>query len=138
MLENRAGRVITQSGIYSSAAWNMPIESMPAENRVFLNMAVEIETELSPLKLLNVCKKIEREFGRDTLQCACTDYRSRPIDIDIIFYDDIVYNNTRLFIPHPLAHIREFVLKPLCEICPDKIHPLYRKTVRELFVELRY
>ena len=132
MIADRVGRIVSQSSIYSSAAWNMAIENMPAENRVFLNMAIEVETALPPLELLDICKNIERKFGRNT-DTGCGAYKSRSLDIDIIFYDNIVYNNPRLFIPHPLAHVREFVLKPLCEICPDKVHPVFNKTVTDLW-----
>jgi 2-amino-4-hydroxy-6-hydroxymethyldihydropteridine diphosphokinase len=144
LLEERAGCIVSRSGRYSSSPWNMCSES------VFLNMAVEMETVLPPLELLDVCKEIERVFGRTALPSASvssvavsvavlatapdssTAYQSRPLDIDIIFYDDIIYSNPRLFIPHPLAHVRKFVLTPLNEICPNKIHPLYGKTVGEL------
>jgi 2-amino-4-hydroxy-6-hydroxymethyldihydropteridine diphosphokinase len=122
-LVERAGHIVSRSTVYSSAAWNMENGGM------FLNMALEIETVLPPLELLDVCKEIECDFGRSA---ATSTYRSRTLDIDIIFYDDIIYNNPRLFIPHPLAHIRKFVLNPLSTICPDKIHPLYGKTVSEL------
>jgi 2-amino-4-hydroxy-6-hydroxymethyldihydropteridine diphosphokinase len=132
MIAGKVGRIVLKSDIYSSAAWNMAVESMPVENRVFLNMAIEVETELPPLELLDTCKNIEREFGRgiDTNYSA---YKSRPLDIDIIFYDSMIYNNPRLFIPHPLVHVRLFVLKPLCEICPDKMHPVLNKTVNDLW-----
>jgi 2-amino-4-hydroxy-6-hydroxymethyldihydropteridine diphosphokinase len=133
LLEKRVGRIISRSEIYCSAAWNMEVESMPAENRIFSNMAVEVETSLQPLELLDACKETEKKLGRNPVVNMDYDvYKSRPIDIDIIFYDDIIYNNPRLFIPHPLAHIREFVLNPLNEICPDKVHPLYGKTIKTL------
>jgi 2-amino-4-hydroxy-6-hydroxymethyldihydropteridine diphosphokinase len=61
----------------------------------------------------------------------------RVIDLDILFYDDMVYSSPELEIPHPHMHEREFVLMPLCEIAPDKIHPVLKKSVKELLQEIK-
>ncbi|MDR1973250.1 MAG: 2-amino-4-hydroxy-6-hydroxymethyldihydropteridine diphosphokinase [Bacteroidales bacterium] len=142
LLNERVGEIVASSDIHTSEAWNMDSDT------VFLNQALEINTFLQPLQVLDICKEIERILGRETsfdcgsngsshLRQSC-EYQSRPIDIDIIFYDDIIYNNPRLFIPHPLAHIRQFVLRPLSDICPDKLHHVYGKTVQELLSSLQY
>ncbi len=141
LIKERVGKIMRLSGEYVSCAWGMP-----ADTPDFLNKAICVNTCLEPLELLKVCKEIEQEFGRamavgvsegtDVVADAETAiYSSRPIDIDIIFYGDIVYNNTHLFIPHPLASVRKFVLEPLNEICPDYLHPVLRKTVGELLGE---
>ena len=99
----------------------------------FINMAIEGETELSPLRLLEVLKITEDEVGR----VETRRWGPRAIDLDILLYDDLVMNTPELTIPHPLMHEREFVLGPLDEIAPDKIHPVWKKTIRELLLDLR-
>ncbi len=143
LIEERVGKVVRSSGEYVSRAWGMP-----ADTPDFLNKAICVSTSLEPFELLKVCKEIEQEFGRAVsvgvsesadgvvIDAGMAAYSSRPIDIDIIFYGDIVYNNTHLFIPHPLASVRKFVLEPLNEICPDYLHPVLRKTVGELLDEV--
>jgi 2-amino-4-hydroxy-6-hydroxymethyldihydropteridine diphosphokinase len=82
---------------------------------------------------LETLKKIEKRIGRGDI------YRWGPrvIDLDILFYDDLVINEPSLQIPHPHMHERDFVLKPLAEIAPGKIHPILKKSVRELLSALR-
>jgi 2-amino-4-hydroxy-6-hydroxymethyldihydropteridine diphosphokinase len=98
----------------------------------FINMAVEAETGLSPEELLKTLKEVEKEIGRkETVR-----WGPRIIDLDILFYDDIVINMEHLHIPHPLLHRRDFVLLPLSEIAPDKTHPVLKKNIRQLKEEL--
>ncbi|MDR1739429.1 MAG: 2-amino-4-hydroxy-6-hydroxymethyldihydropteridine diphosphokinase, partial [Bacteroidales bacterium] len=136
LIEERVGKIVRLSGEYVSRAWGMP-----AGTPDFLNKAICVSTSLEPLELLKVCKGIEQDFGRavfaylseNTAAAAVVNaeaaaYLSRPIDIDIIFYGNMIYNNPQLFIPHPLASVRKFVLEPLNEICPDYWHPVLRKT----------
>lgn len=94
----------------------------------FLNIAVEVETELTPLKLLNLCKTIEESEGRiRTFPNA-----PRTLDLDILLYGDLVVNDAGLTIPHPRMAERRFVLEPLAQIAPDAIHPVLRKSIRLL------
>ena len=96
----------------------------------YLNGAIEIQTELSPLELLTQLKTIERCLGRT----KGAPNAPRPMDLDILFYEDVVIvEGKTLSIPHPRLTSREFVLKPLSEIAPDFIHPRLQKTVRELY-----
>jgi 2-amino-4-hydroxy-6-hydroxymethyldihydropteridine diphosphokinase len=89
---------------------------------------VEAETGLSPEELLKALKEVEKEMGRkETIK-----WGPRIIDLDILFYDDAVVNMEHLHIPHPLLHKRDFVLLPLSEIAPDKIHPVLKKNIRQL------
>lgn len=98
----------------------------------FLNAVCLIETELAPHELLNMLLQIEREMGR----VRTIKWGPRVIDLDIIFYDDLIINDENLIIPHPDAHNRIFVMGPLSEIAPDFVHPVLNKTVKEIYLEL--
>ena len=94
----------------------------------FINCVVEIETELSPQDLLKHLNRVEEELGRVRHE----KWGPRIIDLDIIFYDDQVIIDQNLEIPHPRAHLRRFVIEPLCEIAPEFIHPKFSISVLEL------
>ncbi len=98
----------------------------------FLNAALEISTLLSPEELLEQIHVIEQKAGRKRE----VHWGPRTLDIDIIFYDDLVIEDNDLCIPHVYMHNRRFVLEPLCEIAPYKRHPVYGKTVREMLEDL--
>ncbi len=99
-----------------------------AEQPDFLNMTCLVTTELSPQELLTFLKQIERQMGRQT------SFRNapRPIDLDILFYDDLILESPELVIPHPRMSERAFVLVPLAEIAADLVHPVLKLTVVEL------
>lgn len=99
----------------------------------FLNAVLLVETLLEPLQLLIVLKGIEKQLGRVTT----VRWGERCIDLDIIFYEDLVYNSPVLTIPHPDLQNREFVLKPMLELAPDKVHPVCKKTIKELYQQLK-
>jgi GTP cyclohydrolase-4 len=94
----------------------------------FLNIACQITTDLSPLELLHFAKQIEKMMGRQ----ASFRNAPRPIDIDILLYDDLVLNSPELTIPHPHMAERAFVLVPLAEIAPQAVHPPTGLTITEL------
>ena len=104
---------------------------------------MEVSTDLGPHEMLDVLQGIERELGRnraaEALEKTATGarYTSRPIDIDILFYDDEVIDDERLTVPHPLLGEREFALVPLCEIMRSRRHPLTGLTVGEMLDALR-
>lgn len=97
----------------------------------YLNAVAKIKTSLSPLDLLEQIKIIEKKLKRNT----AVRWGPRTIDLDILFYNDLIFINDKLVIPHPLLHKRIFVLKPLCDIAADFIHPLYEKKVKTLLKE---
>jgi len=98
----------------------------------FINCVVEIETGLGPYELFIKLLNIEDKFGRKRVRIG----GPRTIDLDLIFYDNLVIQGEDLIIPHPRAHLRRFVLEPLCEIAPSFIHPILKISVSKLFDDL--
>ena len=121
LIELRCGKVVLKSSLYESEPWGFDAEIY------FLNQSIAIESILSPHDLLNELLAIEAELGRKRKENH-VGYESRPIDLDIIYYDDIINNDEDLILPHPRLHLRRFVLMPLCEIAPDFIHPIIRES----------
>ncbi|HEX2897631.1 MAG TPA: 2-amino-4-hydroxy-6-hydroxymethyldihydropteridine diphosphokinase [candidate division Zixibacteria bacterium] len=114
--------VIKTSGFYNSPAMEM---NEPAPD--FLNQAVEIKTSLSPLELLRELKKIEAVMGRTEKG----NYKSRNIDLDILFFGNEVIDSEELTIPQSRFLKRPFALIPLDEIAPEIIHPKSRRPIKE-------
>jgi 2-amino-4-hydroxy-6-hydroxymethyldihydropteridine diphosphokinase len=102
------------------------------EQPKFINMAAKIETDIGPVELLRLFKKIESTMGRT----PGMGWGPRVIDIDILLYNDLVIKTPELEIPHPHMQDRDFVLRPLAEIAPHKIHPVLKKSIKELLDEL--
>ncbi|MBQ9928995.1 MAG: 2-amino-4-hydroxy-6-hydroxymethyldihydropteridine diphosphokinase [Lachnospiraceae bacterium] len=98
----------------------------------FLNGAIELETLYTPMELLEFLQQTEAEAGRERL----VHWGPRTLDLDILFYEDVVSDVPRLMIPHPDMQNREFVLKPLAELCPYYRHPLTGKAVMQMLKEL--
>lgn len=96
---------------------------------LFINSAVEISTDLPPAKLLEVTQSIEDTLGRE----RGVEWGPRTIDIDILLYGDTVISDNALTIPHALMHERLFVLEPLKQIAPHVVHPMFDRTISELF-----
>ena len=117
--------IISTSSFYESEPWQMNSENW------FVNAIVQLSTTLSPLDLLSECQRIENQLGRK--RNADSRYIDRTIDIDIIFYDNIIINTPTLTIPHKHFHRRVFMLIPMLEIAPDFVHPFFGKTVENLY-----
>ena len=124
-MEELIGEVTAVSSFYESEPWGF------ISSNTFLNAAVEVDTDLSPVDLLSAIQDIERDLGRES-KTEDGVYTDRIIDIDILLYDDLVMNTHRLVIPHPLITEREFVLTPLKEIAYDFVHPVLGKKIGDL------
>jgi 2-amino-4-hydroxy-6-hydroxymethyldihydropteridine diphosphokinase len=114
--------VKAKSQVYETPPWG--VEDQPK----FLNQVVKAKTYLEPEQLLKHLKRLEVALGRK----ESIPNGPRLIDIDILFYDDLVLNTPALVIPHPRLHERGFVLLPLMDIAPDLVHPVSKQSVREL------
>jgi len=106
LINKQIGTIIKKSSIHKTKAWGK------TDQPDFLNMVIKIETKLDPQKLLKQCLSIENELGRIRKE----KWGERIIDIDILYFNDLIINDENLKIPHPLIQEREFVLKPLNEI----------------------
>jgi 2-amino-4-hydroxy-6-hydroxymethyldihydropteridine diphosphokinase len=117
--------VLTESHVYETLPWGY--EDQPD----FLNMVVKAETDLEPESLLNYLKQLEVELGREQ------NFRWGPrlIDLDILFYDDLVIESPPLVIPHPRLHERAFVLVPLADVAADYVHPVLGEFVWGLLLK---
>ncbi len=125
LTENRI-TVLKRSTMFETEPWG--IKDQPK----FINMAIKIDTILEPEDLLNLLKEIESAIGRtQTFR-----WGPRIIDLDILLYDNLIINTKNVQIPHTEIKDRDFVLRPLSEIAPDKIHPVFRKSIKELLDEL--
>ena len=98
----------------------------------FVNAALKLKTILSPQELMKVLLDIEQEMKRERI----IKWGPRIIDLDIIFYDNLVLEDELVTVPHPRMEEREFVLKPLSEICGNKVHPLLKKRVFRLLEDI--
>lgn len=125
LLEERLGIMIKKSLFIETLAWGFE-----SENK-FLNSVAIFQTDKTPIEALRICNQIEKELGR--VREGHT-YQNRTIDIDILFYDDIILNTPELIIPHPLIQKRDFVLIPLKEILPQYVHPILKKKLEEIII----
>lgn len=120
-IEKRCGRIVNKSSLYESEPWGFDTDLY------FLNQAIAVETDLEPHDLLKELLTIEAELGRRRNENHIG-YESRPIDLDIIYIDDMINDDDDLILPHPRMHLRRFVLVPLSEISPDFVHPILRES----------
>ena len=118
----QVGSITRESALYETAAWGK------TDQPSFLNQVLEVETILSPEQVLQTINLIEHDLGRERLE----HWGARVIDIDILFYDDLVQQTQRLTIPHPQLHLRRFTLLPLHEIAPDLQHPALQQSITQL------
>ncbi len=121
----RMGKIRQRSRIYETQPWGVS-----DEQPLYLNRVLELSSSRSPRELLNIAHVIERELGRSPNSKGLG--RARTLDIDLLFYDDLVMSESDLQIPHARLHERRFVLQPLLDIAPHFKHPVFGKTVEEL------
>lgn len=126
LINDKVGEVILRSKIYETAPWG------GVEQPAYLNQVLILKTTLSPEKTLKHVLEIEKNLGR----VRVVKWGARSLDIDILFYDDMVINTNDLKIPHPFIHLRKFVLVPLVEIAPNFIHPQFKIAVKDLLKNL--
>jgi 2-amino-4-hydroxy-6-hydroxymethyldihydropteridine diphosphokinase len=126
LIEKSIGLLCSCSSYYETEPWGFTHENP------FLNQALEVSTNLNPLEILNCIQSVETSLGRIR---GMERYRARTIDIDILFYDDLVINTPELTIPHAEISKRRFVLEPMAEIASNFVHPVINKTIRMLLSE---
>ncbi len=120
LINERVGKVTSLSAFYVTEPWGF------SSDNSFLNAACKVETSLTPLEVLKETQAIERELGR-IHKSVNGNYSDRPMDIDILLYDDLVLTTPELTIPHPLMLQRAFVMDPLTEIAPEVVRSLTSK-----------
>jgi len=126
LITSEIGGIVRQSAFISSEPWGFNSDNE------FLNAVVLVETDLLPMDLLEKTQEIERRLGR--AEKSTTAYFDRPIDIDILLYDNLIIDEPTLKIPHPLITERDFVLVPLVEISPDLTSPVSGLKYSELIL----
>ena len=130
----KAWQLLKQSGHVTLLSLSSPYLTEPVgmeSDFWFTNSVGVLETEFSPRQLLDLLLKIEKEMGRER-----TGGRDRIIDLDLLYYDDLVMTGPELTLPHPEIANRMFVLAPMNEIAPDHLHPLLLRTTRQMMKEL--
>ncbi len=125
-IENHIGKIIKTSSVYESEPWGVSYKEK------YLNQVLLCRTILTPKSVLSEILKIEKLVGRKKREVK---YESRIIDIDILFYNNQCINTKSLVVPHPLLHMRKFVLEPLNEINDKFIHPVFNKSIKQLLDE---
>uniref|UniRef100_A0A0G4G6C9 Pterin-binding domain-containing protein n=1 Tax=Chromera velia CCMP2878 TaxID=1169474 RepID=A0A0G4G6C9_9ALVE len=132
------GPVVGTSCLYATSPHHSFDTSSPPS---FLNACIRIQTPLSPHESLKALKSIENMFGRNSVgtpgvASRSRVYSSRPLDLDILFFDRLTLESPDLSIPHPRLHTRPFVLEPLADLCPDWEHPTLKRTVAAILLRL--
>jgi 2-amino-4-hydroxy-6-hydroxymethyldihydropteridine diphosphokinase len=112
------------SSYYLTTPWGYQSDNL------FLNQVVFLETQLDPYILLTALQQIERAAGR--IPATLSHYYDRPLDIDLLVYDERIISDPILTLPHPKMHLRQFVLVPFTEIAPTLKHPIFHQTMEQL------
>ena len=121
-------KIIRTSSFYETQPW------LGKDTNWFVNAIAEVKTSLSPQDLLSECLRIEKQLGRE--RDSQNSMQDRTIDIDILFYGQEIINEENLQIPHHFLHQRAFVLVPFLELNAEFVHPIFHKTMDELYEEL--
>jgi 2-amino-4-hydroxy-6-hydroxymethyldihydropteridine diphosphokinase len=126
MIEKKGIKILNKSNLIETEPYGY------TDQPSFMNGALEVETELNCRELLVTLLSIEKELGR----VREFKWGPRIIDLDIVFFNDEIYDEEDLKVPHPDMQNREFVLKPLNDICPEYIHPVLKKKVSEMLGDI--
>src|SRR3989338_4974514 len=132
-IENSDGIDLVQCSLFYQTEPLVPERNDPARVPSYVNAVCEVRTKLSPDELLARLLSIERELGRERRE----KWESRIIDLDLLFYDDLVFHTMSLRLPHPEIQNRRFVLEPMCEIAPEWVHPVLKKSIADLQLSCR-
>ncbi|AWU40091.1 2-amino-4-hydroxy-6-hydroxymethyldihydropteridine diphosphokinase [Blattabacterium punctulatus] len=136
LISKKIGKIIQKSSYFESEPWSMNKDTYP-----FYNRALHVKTFYSPIDILEKIYDIEFFINKKSIMNKKVKnqssqnkkfYKDRKIDIDILFYDQIIIHSSILTIPHSLLHLRKFVLVPMCEILPKKYHPIFNTTLLEI------
>ncbi len=125
----------SQTPLLKSSLWKTTPVDCPPNSPPFVNAVVGLTPfpNETPKALLNKLQQLEKEFGRQPKKVL---NEARPLDLDLISFKNETCASEKLTLPHPRAHLRQFVLKPLSEIAPDLVFPNQTKTVREFLADL--
>tara|TARA_B100001750_G_C15090855_1_gene390555 strand:- start:11 stop:523 length:513 start_codon:yes stop_codon:yes gene_type:complete len=124
---NKIGHISNFGSVYLSNPYGFK------DQNFFYNTAIELTTSLGFMKLMEELKKIEKKIQKNKLFVN----GPRRIDLDIIFFNKIIIKKNLVLIPHPRAHLRDFVLYPIYDMSPFFRHPLEKKTIKELIYNLK-
>jgi 2-amino-4-hydroxy-6-hydroxymethyldihydropteridine diphosphokinase len=126
LISEEIGAIEQRSFVYETEAWGVDSSGL------YLNQAIQINTVMKPINILEKIWDIESRLGR--VRVIDNQYADRTIDIDILFYDNHVIHGDFVTIPHPMLQHRNFVLVPLCDIASDFVHPELNKKVSDLLL----
>lgn len=127
LISAQLGQVVLISAVYETAAWGK------TDQKAFLNQVLEVLTPYTPYKTMEILLAIEHAMGRLRME----KWGPRKIDLDILFYEEEIINESSLVIPHPQIENRKFVLAPLHEIAPNWMHPVLKKSIEQLLFECK-
>lgn len=122
LIQDTIGHITQKTSVHQTPAWGK------TDQPDFYNMALEVETDLEPLQLLDKTQAIENKLGRVRTE----KWGPRTLDIDVLYCGDLIFADERLTIPHPYLHQRKFTLDLLVELNPDFVHPVLAKSNKEL------
>ena len=125
LINNRCGMLVERSSAYVTEPWGFEAEEW------FLNELLVVETELEPDELMDRMLEIEKGLGR-VRHPGQKGYSSRTVDLDILYYGNLIVDTEKVTAPHPKLHLRRFALLPLCELIPDFLHPIFNASQKEL------
>lgn len=125
LINNRCGLLAERSSAYLTEPWGFEADTW------FLNALLAVETELEPDAMMDALMEIEGRLGR-VRHPETEGYRSRTVDLDILYYGDRIVRTEKVTVPHPRLHLRRFALMPLCELIPDFLHPVFNRSQQQL------